>query len=549
MSTQTESVPAKAGGSNDKKKPAPLPPAPRKHQLALWEVVLVVGAAVAMVGGFVYQLGHVKDEAARSFDLKGRLVRQYLDGRVATTQDLAARLRAHYGAGRGAALAGVRAADGAWSLPGTAAGAGDAQGGLAGQGVPTAAVQREAGAARGLDAPAAALLAAESDVAAVSYVSANHFTWRLARSDADGARYDQALYAAPAWAQAGPEHNAAGRALVAGVADGGHGPRLHLAAPVQADGTFLGVLSVELAPAVLQGLMDAGDGAGQILLVDAQGQLLVRPGTFSRDESYPVPASGIYLWEDSQGTAWAAQALDGGRLYLLQRLSLWQLVGAALARALPMGLVFVLGACVIVLGLRLREALQAVTQQDRRDPLTRALNRRGLFEDAVPLHAVGKRNRKPIAVLTLDVDFFRQLNEQFGHDAGDKVLCALTTGLREHVREYDVIARWSSEIFVVLLMVEHDADALPVAERLRGMVATTVHRDALLSVTVSAGLSMWADDEAIEVAIARSEEMLYAAKAAGRDRLQAAPDVVRPVYAPSGEQVNDAPAAGEQARG
>lgn len=507
-----------------------------RPQLALWEISLVVVAVLALVAGFIYQLDSVKAEAARDFDLRSRLVRHYLEGRLAATQALATIVRDRSADGRAAPLAGVKGS--LWSLPGRAAADGARQGTVSGTAAPTAAVAREVAAARALDAPAAALLARDSEVAAVSYLSASHFVYRLDRAPQPPAAYADALYGEAAWLQAAPAHNAAGEPVLAGLQESATGLRLQVAAPVVAAGAFLGIVGVELAPDVLQGLMAAGDRPGEIILVDSQGQILARPGAFRRDENYPVPASGINLWDDSDGTAWAAVALDGGRLYLLQRLSLPHYLGAALARSLPLGLLFVLGACAIVLGLRLREALQQLAQQDRRDPLTRALNRRGLFEDAVPLHAVARRNGKGIAVLTLDVDFFRQLNDQFGHDAGDKVLCALTTGLREHVREYDVIGRWSSEIFVVLLMVEHDADALPVAERLRGMAAATVQRDALLAVTASGGLAMWGADEALEAAIGRAEEMLYAAKAGGRDRLQPALDVVRPVYAPSGEQVD-----------
>lgn len=528
MNDSTEHRPATAGQQHtDSRTPAaPMPAVAHKPRLALWEIALVVGAVLAMVAVFVYQLDRTRVAAARSFDLQGRLVQQYLGGRLDAARALAAQLRPAQGAAR-------------------AANAAHTGGSVAGP----AAAGRQGAAAHVLDAPAAALLARDSDVLAVTYL-AEGLAYRFGR-EAQAATFSEALYAEPAWTQGAPARNPGGQAVVAGLREGADGLRVQVAAPVVADGVFQGVVALELDPALLQDLMAREDAPGDIILVDGQGQLIARAGALRRDEHYPVPASGINLWEDSAGTSWAAMVLDDGRLYLLQRLSLWQHLGIALARTLPVGLLFVLGACAVVLGLRLRDALHAVAQQDRRDPLTRALNRRGLFEDVVPLHAVARRNRKGLAVLTLDVDFFRQLNEQFGHHAGDRVLCALTTGLREHVREYDVIARWSGEIFVVVLMVEHDADALPLAERLRAMAAATVQRDALLTVSVSAGLAMWAADEAIEAAVGRSEQMLYAAKAAGRDRLQAAADVVRPVYAPSGEQVSAgaAPVAGPQARG
>lgn len=301
---------------------------------------------------------------------------------------------------------------------------------------------------------------------------------------------------------------------------------------------------------VLRNLLDTQGVAGEAILVDAKGGLIAREGEGVAGDIFALPSDGRNHWTDTDNTTWSAAALADGQLWLLYRLPLREQLQAALWNAAPAGLVLVLVALLVILLMRHRDAMDRVAEHERRDALTRAYNRLGLFEEAVPLRAIARRNQKPLAVLVLDVDYFRQLNEQFGHEAGDKVLKAIAGGLAEKVREYDLVARWSGEVFVVLLMVEAEADAYLVGERLRVLAASACHRDALLKVSVSAGLVMLPPEEKLELAIARGEEMLYAAKAAGRDRLVAGPEVIRPgtaaaaaaeaaapVVAPSAESV------------
>lgn len=286
--------------------------------------------------------------------------------------------------------------------------------------------------------------------------------------------------------------------------------------------------AARLDAALVRNLLDTQGVIGEAILVDARGGLVAREGEATPGETYALPSDGLNHWTDTDNTTWSAAPLADGQWWLLYRVPLREQLQAALWSAAPAGLVLVLVALLVVLLMRHRDAMDQVAEHERRDALTRAYNRLGLFEEAVPLRAVARRNKKPLAVLVLDIDYFRQLNEQFGHEAGDKVLKAIAGGLAEKVREYDLVARWANEVFVVVLMVEAEADAYLVGERLRGLAASACHRDALLKVTVSAGLVMLPPEEKLEAAIARGEEMLQAAKAAGRDRLVAGPEVIRP---------------------
>jgi diguanylate cyclase (GGDEF)-like protein len=123
-------------------------------------------------------------------------------------------------------------------------------------------------------------------------------------------------------------------------------------------------------------------------------------------------------------------------------------------------------------------------------------------------------------IAVLDIDFFKRINDRFGHAAGDDVLRAFAQAARAELREGDALARWGGEEF--LLMLPHTAatDARTVLERMRARVAAMAPCEGLEQpVSFSAGLSVWRVDETITDAVNRADKALYAAKAAGRNRL------------------------------
>ena len=165
-----------------------------------------------------------------------------------------------------------------------------------------------------------------------------------------------------------------------------------------------------------------------------------------------------------------------------------------------------------------RRALeQKLREASLLDPLTNTYNRRKLID------ALGQRFREfrrygdPCAVLMLDVDHFKQINDQYGHSVGDEVLCALADTCRGHLRADDLLSRFGGEEFVILLSHTGTSGAEEVAERLREEVARSE-----LRITVSIGVSeLRADDPHFEAALKRADDALYEAKRAGRDRVVA----------------------------
>lgn len=162
----------------------------------------------------------------------------------------------------------------------------------------------------------------------------------------------------------------------------------------------------------------------------------------------------------------------------------------------------------------------------RTDPLTGTLNRFALDEEARRLFRHADRSGA-MAALMIDVDHFKQINDDFGHAAGDRVLAALAAGIGAQLPQPAVLGRIGGEEFLALLPDTGLAEALAVAERLRTTVSAlpSAIGDAAPAVTISAGVAMVRPEDAnVHDLIRRADRALYDAKRAGRNRVVIAPD-------------------------
>ena len=158
----------------------------------------------------------------------------------------------------------------------------------------------------------------------------------------------------------------------------------------------------------------------------------------------------------------------------------------------------------------------------RRDGLTGLLNRRALEDALAQQLARSRRSGEAFCVLMLDADHFKQINDRFGHAVGDLALKHLSKLLRARMRSVDRLARFGGEEFLVLLPGLALADALPVAERLREIVAAEplVHADGMIPLSVSIGMAEWSGpQEDASRLLVRADAALYEAKRRGRDRV------------------------------
>jgi two-component system, cell cycle response regulator len=152
------------------------------------------------------------------------------------------------------------------------------------------------------------------------------------------------------------------------------------------------------------------------------------------------------------------------------------------------------------------------------DELTGLPNRRSVLRQLNALLARARRHDHSVALLMVDADHFKELNDRHGHLAGDAALCALAERFRERLRTEDVVGRFGGEEFVIGLPDADSDGAARVAEAVRAAVADrpVVLAGKEVTLTVSVGFAAWQDDE-LEPLLARADRALYAAKAAGRN--------------------------------
>ncbi len=174
---------------------------------------------------------------------------------------------------------------------------------------------------------------------------------------------------------------------------------------------------------------------------------------------------------------------------------------------------------------QLKQANELLVAISNTDHLTGLYNRRFLEE------ALGKelqrvqRKRNSLSVLIMDIDHFKKINDTYGHQQGDSVLCKVASLFRKELRDYDIAARYGGEEFMAIIPEASLTDAASVAERIRRSIAGAVFQEngENMKITVSLGISTYPAPaiNSAEALIREADKALYRAKTKGRNRIEA----------------------------
>lgn len=158
------------------------------------------------------------------------------------------------------------------------------------------------------------------------------------------------------------------------------------------------------------------------------------------------------------------------------------------------------------------------------DKLTGLLNRHACSIVLDRLMAAYRRTPCPISVLLADVDHFKEINDRYGHQAGDQVLSSLARQLKSGIRESDIAVRWGGEEFLVILQNCDQTEARQLAEKLRQLAASCIANpeNPAIRVSISIGVSQFDGQESLDQTIDRADAALYSAKQSGRDQVHTA---------------------------
>jgi diguanylate cyclase (GGDEF)-like protein len=166
---------------------------------------------------------------------------------------------------------------------------------------------------------------------------------------------------------------------------------------------------------------------------------------------------------------------------------------------------------------------QKLREQSLLDGLTGLYNRKFLEEFIDKIDNQAKRSHTRYAVLMLDIDYFKKVNDTYGHDTGDRFIKLLGHIIRDHIRASDIAVRYGGEEFLVLLHESTPAGAMKVAETIRGDFSRQVvyAKGKAIRKSVSIGISLYPDHtvHSLREAIKYADIALYRAKEEGRDRI------------------------------
>jgi len=156
------------------------------------------------------------------------------------------------------------------------------------------------------------------------------------------------------------------------------------------------------------------------------------------------------------------------------------------------------------------------------DALTGLYNRKHFTELAEADIQRAVRMNQPIFTAMLDIDFFKKINDTYGHTAGDMVLKATAETIHQSIRSYDLLGRYGGEEFILLLAVAEDADIHKLAERIRKNMERNVinYEGEEIKITCSIGVAKILEADTLKTAIVKADEALYTAKNSGRNQVK-----------------------------
>ena len=172
----------------------------------------------------------------------------------------------------------------------------------------------------------------------------------------------------------------------------------------------------------------------------------------------------------------------------------------------------------VVTGLELHRAVKQVSRLAMTDPLTKLANR-GAFIDALASafsHQV--RHHLPVALISLDLDGFKQINDRYGHATGDAALVTVARTLRDTIRLEDFAARLGGDEFALICNCSHGHDGHEMAERIRAAIEEAMQRKGW-AITASVGFEVYTDSVDVDTAMRTVDELMYVAKNTGRNRV------------------------------
>ncbi len=360
----------------------------------------------------------------------------------------------------------------------------------------------------------------QSEVVWAYYLSEQKFLYITPKFKDENYYFTDDLYAGPFWTQANPLANPSGRQIVTDLYEdlAGKGLMITVSEPVYVKGKFIGVASIDIGLDAMRRILESGDCIGKSMLVDENGKIVAKSGTFGLNDRLPYSVfSGIMTPKESfffeEGSFWIGIKIKDEEIWLVHEIQILEYIIYTIKTLLPFWLLVFTFCIVLILYVKLRSSMNQVSKLIHTDPLTGIWNRRGFLKLTQRSLAVGNH----WTILMVDIDHFKQVNDKFGHDVGDKTLVKVAQVISRSIRQTDAVCRWGGEEFAIFLFGASQETSANIAEVLRKEVENQVRLDDGNPVTLSIGIAQGKLN--LEEAFANADQALYRAKASGRNRV------------------------------
>lgn len=212
------------------------------------------------------------------------------------------------------------------------------------------------------------------------------------------------------------------------------------------------------------------------------------------------------------------EEIVNNQLYLTYPLDLNNIKEKAFFNSLGKILILMLLVIISIILVYLKLILDKVQHLANTDSLTKLLNRRAMQDAMDNQIKISRRYRQPLSFLLLDIDFFKKVNDTYGHHIGDLVLVEISKLLQNTIRDCDIVGRFGGEEFLITLANTDLDEAFITAERLREMINKIEIKKKRLNITVSIGCYSLKEEDSYESILKKVDKLLYKAKNTGRDK-------------------------------
>jgi len=355
------------------------------------------------------------------------------------------------------------------------------------------------------------------------FISVNQFMYSVPHSSIKDTQFSSDYYAKNYWLKAQPDLNIDRQLVITKVYQdfAGKGDLVTFSLPVYFEDEFLGIIGLDIVMQGFTKILSQPPIQGDLLLLDEDDSILSSNTAMKVGTIVYRPMEGILeniIHHDEDGYDYLTFQIVEKELFIIHRYKRNEKYLLAFNNSFREIILLLFVVVMSYLIYSYRQLINKVGILANIDPLTGLLNRRAMENSVLPLLSVSDRYEQKMCFLIADIDYFKNINDTYGHVVGDDVLKSITTVLNSCLRNSDLLSRHGGEEFLIVLPQTEIESGRLLAERIRTSVENTRTGENSVAVTISVGCIERTKEESYDAAITRADMMLYKAKSTGRNK-------------------------------